>query len=109
MLLEERLKELRKENGFKQEDIAFRLGISTSAYGYYEQGKTIPNAIAIEELADLYNVSTDYLLGRSIIRNPSAMNKTIAAHQEGELSEKEVQELNDFVDYLYSKRDKEKQ
>ncbi len=60
-----RLRELRKSSGYSQEDIAEKLNISTSAYGFYEQGKTIPNADTISFLADLYDVTTDYILGKS--------------------------------------------
>lgn len=65
MKLSNRMRELRRINGFSQEDIAKRLDISTSAYGFYEQGKTVPNAKTLEFLADMYEVTVDYLLGRS--------------------------------------------
>lgn len=65
MKLSNRMRELRRLNRFSQEDIAVKLGISTSAYGFYEQGKTTPNAKTLVFLADLYDVSVDYLLGRS--------------------------------------------
>lgn len=65
MKLSNRMRELRRMNGFSQEDIAKKLDISTSAYGFYEQGKTVPNAKTLEFLADMYEVTVDYLLGRS--------------------------------------------
>ena len=65
MKLTDRMRELRKTNNYSQEDIAKKLDISTSAYGFYEQGKTTPNAKTLEYLADLYNVTVDYLLGRT--------------------------------------------
>lgn len=64
-----RLRELRKQNNLSQSEVAEKLGISASAYGFYEQGKTIPNAESLNVLADLYDVSTDYLLGRAIFPN----------------------------------------
>lgn len=65
MKLTNRIRELRRLNKLSQEDIAIKLGISTSAYGFYEQGKTAPSAKTLEFLADLYNVTVDYLLGRN--------------------------------------------
>lgn len=65
ILLSERLKILREEKDFLQKDVAKYLNISTSAYGYYEQGKRNPDTETINKLADLYQVSTDYLLGRT--------------------------------------------
>lgn len=69
MTYEYRLRELRKQNKLSQSEVAEKLGITASAYGFYEQGKTIPNAEALSILADLYDVSTDYLLGRAIFPN----------------------------------------
>ncbi|WP_077302437.1 helix-turn-helix domain-containing protein [Virgibacillus pantothenticus] len=59
----ERLTDVRVENGFGQKDIAEKLNITTSAYGYYEQGKNEPSIETIRTLAKLFDVSTDYLLG----------------------------------------------
>ncbi|MDY2734891.1 helix-turn-helix domain-containing protein [Intestinibacter sp.] len=64
-ILENRLKLLRKENGYTQEDIAKKIGLTKSAYGYYEQSKTVPDAYTISKLANIFNVTTDYLLGRT--------------------------------------------
>lgn len=63
------LRELRKQNKLSQSEVAEKLGITASAYGFYEQGKTVPNAEVLNVLADLYDVSTDYLLGRTIFPN----------------------------------------
>lgn len=65
MKLAERLKELRKERGLRQEHVAVALDISMSAYCNYEQGKREPNASVLCRMADYYDVTTDYLLGRS--------------------------------------------
>ncbi len=62
--LSERMKELRKERRLRQEDIAAALKLSLSAYCRYEQGKREPTASVLESIADHYNVSVDYLLGR---------------------------------------------
>ncbi|RFA32952.1 hypothetical protein CAI16_16410 [Virgibacillus dokdonensis] len=59
----ERLTDVRVENGYGQKDIAEKLNITTSAYGYYEQGKNEPSIETMRTLAKLFDVSTDYLLG----------------------------------------------
>lgn len=64
-MIGKRLRELREENHLLQKDIAKYLNITTSAYGYYEQGKRNPDIETIKNLADFFNVSTDYLLGRT--------------------------------------------
>ena len=64
MKLAERLKELRKERCVRQEQVAVALDISMSAYCNYEQGKREPTASVLWRMADYYDVSVDYLLGR---------------------------------------------
>lgn len=59
----ERLKDLRIESGYKQEEIAKILNVTTSAYGYYEQGRNEPSLATIKKIAETFKVSTDYLLG----------------------------------------------
>lgn len=63
LIFQERLKELREQNNIKQEEMAKKLNISTSAYGYYEQGRNEPSLETIQAIAETFHVSTDYLLG----------------------------------------------
>ena len=69
MKLPERMKELRLERHLKQEEAAAALGLSMSAYCRYELGKREPTASVILTMADFYQVSTDFLLGRRDERN----------------------------------------
>lgn len=64
-MLKERLKILRKEKKMLQSDMANKLEISQSAYSHYEKGIRIPDAMTLNKLADILDVSTDYLLGRT--------------------------------------------
>lgn len=68
-VLSKRLKELRILNDLYQKDVAKKIGITESGYGYYEQGKRIPDSIMLNKLATLYKVTTDYLLGNTNIKN----------------------------------------
>ena len=61
----ERLKKLRKEGKLTQKDIATFLNISRPAYQQFESGKKKMNLETMEKLADYFNVSTDYLLGKT--------------------------------------------
>lgn len=58
------LKDLRKTKGLNQNDLAEFLGVSQQAYQKYEYGTAEPSFDNLIKLADLYNVTTDYLLGR---------------------------------------------
>jgi len=59
-----RLAELRSKMGFSQTYVAEQLCITHQAYSLYETGKRQMNFETLCMLADLYEVSTDYLLGR---------------------------------------------
>lgn len=61
----QRLKELRSEKRQTQTDMAALLGIKVRAYQYYESGNHYPEVPNLIKLADYFDVSTDYLLGRS--------------------------------------------
>ena len=64
-ILSERILSLRKERGLKQEEVADQTGIGYRSYRRYEAGEREPNASTIIILADYFNVSADYLLGRT--------------------------------------------
>ena len=70
------LKTLRKSNGFTtMQDFCKASGISFSTYQNYETGKRIPTADMLIKLADFYQVSLDYLVGRTDDpRGPAANN-----------------------------------
>ena len=59
-----KLRELRDKHKLTQQDIAGRLQLSSDAYSLYELGKRQMNYETLFLLADLYEVSIDYLLGR---------------------------------------------
>ncbi|MCI8537959.1 MAG: helix-turn-helix transcriptional regulator [Oscillospiraceae bacterium] len=63
-----RLKELRNEKNLKQEELAELLGIVLRQYQRYERGEQEPSLAKWLFLADFYNVSLDYLVGRSADR-----------------------------------------
>ena len=66
--LSERLRILRDERGFTQKDVANFLGKSLRAYQYYEAGTRRPEYPHLLALADFFDVSLDYLTGRSETR-----------------------------------------
>ena len=67
---DKRLKILRLECEKTQEEIAKDLGISRIRYNQYETGKRTPDNEMLVQISEYFNVSIDYLLGKSEIRNP---------------------------------------
>ena len=57
--------ELRKTNGLTQREVALSLGISQPSYIRYENGKAEPTIANLIKLAELFDVSLDYLCGRT--------------------------------------------
>ncbi len=58
-------KKVRSERGFTQKQAANGIGVSEQAYQKYEYGKVVPSALVLIALADYFDVSLDYLVGRS--------------------------------------------
>ena len=69
-----RIKLLREEKEIKQEDLAKIIDVSPSAVGMYERDEREPNDEITLKLAEYFGVSTDYLLGKSDVRNPEEVN-----------------------------------
>lgn len=58
-----RLKELRKEHGYTQKELAKLLGVSASSIGMYEQGRREPENSLLTKLCEVLGTTTDYLIG----------------------------------------------
>ena len=71
----QRLKQLRNECGISQESLSKKIGLSKSTYGTYEIDKALPDAETVRNLAEYYQVSTDYLLGITDTKRAKAENK----------------------------------
>ena len=66
----ENIRSLRIDNGMTQKQVAEVLGVSQNTYSQYEIGVLNYPVDALVKLADLYNVSVDYLLGRTNEKKP---------------------------------------
>ena len=99
-----RLKELRDEKKESQEDIGKLIGTSGQAVGQYELGKRGLSQDKMIILANHFNCSVDYLLGKSDIRNPEEIKNIPHANNGGldteGLDEEDLLELQKQVDYI---------
>lgn len=64
----ERIKELRIERGLKQREMADQLGLAINSYQAYEYATRYPEFKGLIAIADFFDVSLDYLVGRSDVR-----------------------------------------
>lgn len=65
MEFSDRLKDLRRQAGLTQVDVAEKLGISQPAYASWERGVKKPTQENLVKIAQILNVSVDYLVGNS--------------------------------------------
>lgn len=107
MIFLNRLKQLRLERGLLQSDIAKVIKKSERIVGFYETGERDMNTETLSILADFFNVSIDYLLGKTDIRNLENEFK-FAYHKEIEgLTEEEIKEALEFYKMVKNRKNKE--
>lgn len=101
MTVGERIADLRKHRGLSQYQLAKLLNIATSTLGMYETGKRKPNVEMLEQIAEFFNVSTDYLLGRAAPdedRKPLTKNQKLIAYSiDPDISDEERQAIIEMV------------
>lgn len=59
----ERVKKLRHDNNMTQFDLAKQVELTPTGICYWESGKALPSLQTVQKLANIFNVSTDYLIG----------------------------------------------
>ena len=64
IMFPERLKELRNDSGLSRSDLALKLNIATRLVCYWENGERECDFDTLIRIADLFDVTVDYLLGR---------------------------------------------
>lgn len=74
-MIKTRIKDLREDHDFSQNQISEFLNISQVAYSYYELGRRNVPLEILCKIADFYNTSVDYLLYRTDIFDPYEKRK----------------------------------
>lgn len=92
-MVAERIKYLREQNGMTQAGLARQLSITRSSVNAWEMGISVPSTQYILELANLFKVSTDYLLG---------VKDAVSVKAAG-LTEKDIQLVYSLVSHLREK------
>lgn len=105
----EKIKKLREEKQKTQLDVSKALGVTYQTIYKYEKGIAVPPADALVKLAEYFNVTTDYLLGRTDTYNPSEEKLTIAASMKNgldisDMTDEEKKFINDFINMVRDKK-----
>lgn len=99
-----RIKQLRNEKNINQDVLAKLLGLEIAGISKLETGRVPLKDEYIVKLSEYFGVSTDYLLGKSDIRNPEELNKVQFANAGGldtkGLDEEDLEELQRQIDYI---------
>lgn len=90
----EKLKTLRTEKKLTQKQVADRIGLAISAVSSYESGTRYPSYDVLVKLANIFHVSTDYLIGMTDTRNVDVTG----------LSDSEIELVSQLVDMLRNKK-----
>ena len=97
MILADKIIEERKKNGWSQEELADKLGVSRQAVSKWESAGAVPDLQRIIQLSELFSVSTDYLLKDEMeVEKSSDMMKGI--NEDMTLRKVSMEEANEFLD-----------
>ena len=103
-------KELRLEKNLSQDKIASELDVSQSLINNWETGRSTPAPEMLEYIADYFNVSVDYLIGRSKYKNLEASNNeldNILFSKAKDLSDEDKKAVLGIINALKKDVDKE--
>lgn len=105
-----RLKYLREESGKTQSEVAKFLGITNQAYSFIEKGQRRLSSKMLEQLANYFDVSTDYILGRTIARTPGTdiLGLTEVGFNSNEYkapTQKQKEQIKSIVEAILEKKD----
>lgn len=92
-MVADRIKKLREQKNMTQTVLAKKLGITRSSVNAWEMGISVPSTQYIVELANIFDVSTDYLLG---------VNNTVSLSVEG-LTDEDIELVHSIIVHLRNK------
>ena len=110
--LGDRIKDLRKSNNLTQAELGKILGVGKTTVSMYETNNSTPNDDIKLKMCEYFNVSLDYLVGKSNIKqsadsiiDSNPKENTVALHTDDydELPQEAKDEINNFIDYIKQK------
>jgi transcriptional regulator with XRE-family HTH domain len=93
-----RVGELRKAKGLTQKQLADLLGLDQATVSNWERGKVMPDSVNQKKLADFFNVSLDYLLGRECLVGLDSSGFDIITY--AKYKDVTLKDLIDFIDTI---------
>lgn len=103
----DKVKKLRKEKGWSQDEFAAKIGVQGRHIGKYENGSTMPNSETVIKMAKVFEVSTDYLLLEEVNASPTSKIRDQALLKEFEIvdqmNEKDREVIKSLIDAFIKK------
>lgn len=106
-MFSKRLKLLRKERNLTQNELADILHIKNTTISNYENEVSSPDMDMIGQIASFFNVSTDYLLGKSDTKEDINSVDVAFYEQHGIVTDAQKRELKSFIEFLNHKEQEE--
>ena len=101
-----KIREIREQKGLSQTELSRILGVAQNTLSQYELGKREPDLDTIHKLADYFEVTTDYLLGRSEIPQGEVFAAS-NSDPDKDLTDEQRQLLLEYKDFLINKYKKD--
>mgnify|MGYP002518671528 CR=1 FL=1 len=99
--MSDKIIENRKKNGWSQEELADRLGVSRQSVSKWEGAQAVPDMKKIIQMSEIFGVSTDYLLGVAEMPiAPIVITEGDLFTRLSQLSESDLDELENYLDFL---------
>lgn len=98
MILGEKIAEERKKNGWSQEELAEKLAVSRQAVSKWESAQSVPDLQRVIRMAELFEVSTDYLL-KDELEAEVLGEKVHSASAQQAVRTVSMEEANEFMDF----------
>jgi transcriptional regulator with XRE-family HTH domain len=106
----DRLRELRIERNLTQEQLAKIFNTGKASISHYESNRRIPDVNMTAKYASFFNVTVDYMIGKSDIRNPYqsediSKQKPKAYHDldKSDLPEEALKQIDDYIEFIKQK------
>lgn len=97
----EKIKELTKERGISVRELEKRLGFSN---GYFSKWKNVsPNSDGLQKVANYFDVSVDYLLGREETNSINSFFRINTSNLDPDIKEEVEEELRNYSEFLIKK------
>jgi transcriptional regulator with XRE-family HTH domain len=101
-----RLKSLRDSRNLSQQELADRLRLNRSTYARYELNQTQPDLDTLKKIADFYDVSVDYIMERTDVRNPDKQPEGRFFYDLDNASQEDLDELESYFKFMQERKQK---